>query len=69
MYKRQRNTYGNASAKYRDFDTDRYGIYGEMTVPLASDWKLTTGLRQSWVRKTYDGKYHGCCLLYTSRCV
>lgn len=57
-YDTPRNTYGNASAKYRDFDTDRYGIYGEATVPVASRWKLTTGLRQSWVRKTYDGKYH-----------
>jgi iron complex outermembrane receptor protein len=58
-YDTPRNTYGEASAKYRDFDTDRYGVYGEMTYPVAEQWKLTTGLRQSWVKKTYAGEYHG----------
>ncbi|SHG69598.1 TonB-dependent receptor [Pollutimonas bauzanensis] len=58
-YDTPRNTYGNASANYRDFTTERYGVYGEATYPLTDALKLTTGLRQSWDRKTYDGQYHG----------
>lgn len=57
-YDTPRNTYGDASAKYRDFDTDRYGIYGEATVPVAERWAVTAGLRYSWIRKVYDGMYH-----------
>lgn len=54
-----RNSSGSANAAYRDFDTARYGVYGEMTAPVANQLKLTVGLRQSWVRKTFDGNYHG----------
>jgi len=64
-YDTPRNTYGDASAKFRDFDTDRYGVYGEMTYPLTSRLKLTTGLRQSWDRKTYNARYHGGGMVQT----
>ncbi len=41
----------------RDFSTNSYALYGEMTYPIAEDWKLTTGLRHSWDRKTYGADY------------
>lgn len=56
-YDHPRNTYGTANAQFRDFTTKRYGVYGETTVPVIEDWKLTAGLRHTWDRKTYDATY------------
>lgn len=50
--------YGNLAAQFRDFTTDRYGVYGETTVPVFTDWKLTAGIRHTWDSKTYDGTYY-----------
>lgn len=58
-YDTPRNTYGTGSAVERDFTTRRYAVYGEATVPVAPDWKLTAGLRQAWEEKTYDAVYRG----------
>ncbi|OLU33908.1 TonB-dependent receptor [Pseudomonas sp. PA27(2017)] len=52
------NTFGSASAKYRDFTSNRYAAYGEATLPLTESLKLTTGLRHTWERKTYKGEYN-----------
>ncbi|SCZ47110.1 MULTISPECIES: TonB-dependent receptor [unclassified Pseudomonas] len=41
----------------RDFATNSYALYGEMTYPIAEDWKLTTGLRHTWDGKTYGADY------------
>lgn len=57
-YDTPRNAYGSAEPKYRQFDTTRYGIFGEITYPVQEDLKLTAGLRQSWQRTSYDGEYH-----------
>ncbi len=56
-YDTPRNTYGTASAKFRDFTTTTYAGYGEVTFPLSERLKLTTGYRHSWDRKTYNGEY------------
>lgn len=56
-YDHPRNTYGTSSAQFRDFTTRRYGIYGEATVPVIRDWKLTAGVRHTWDRKTLDATY------------
>ena len=45
------------TAQYRDFNTRRYGLYGEVTLPVANAWKATAGLRHTWDRKTYDATY------------
>ncbi|AFT70790.1 TonB-dependent receptor [Alloalcanivorax dieselolei B5] len=46
-----------SSAKFRDFTTEQYGLYGEITWPLLDDLKLTAGARHSWDRKEYDAVY------------
>lgn len=56
-YDTPRNTYGTSGAKFRDFSTNIYAGYGEITFPLSERLKLTTGYRHSWDRKTYDGEY------------
>jgi iron complex outermembrane receptor protein len=56
-YDTPRNTYGTDSARFRDFTTTTYAGYGEVTFPLTERLKLTTGYRNSWDRKTYDGQY------------
>lgn len=56
-YDNPRNTYGTSNAQFRDFTTNRYGLYGETTLPLSSDWKLTAGLRHTWDSKTFDATY------------
>lgn len=56
-YDHPRSTYGSATAQFRDFITKRYGIYGEATVPVAPDWKVTAGVRQTWDDKSYDATY------------
>lgn len=43
--------------QYRDFTTHRYGVYGEATVPVFENWKVTAGLRHTYDRKTYDARY------------
>lgn len=45
------------TAQFRDFNTQRYGIYGDVTVPVAEQWNATGGLRYTWDRKTYDATY------------
>lgn len=41
----------------RDFETDSYAAYGEVTYPLTNALKVTGGLRHSWDRKRYDATY------------
>jgi len=41
----------------RDFTTETYAVFGETTYPLRDTLKLTAGLRYTWDRKTYDGRY------------
>lgn len=41
----------------RDFSTNSYAAYGEVTYPIGQDWKLTAGLRHTWDRKTYAADY------------
>ncbi|AZE60641.1 MULTISPECIES: TonB-dependent receptor [Pseudomonas] len=47
----------NGARQMRDFTTNSYAAYGEVTFPIAEDWKLTTGLRHTWDRKTYGADY------------
>lgn len=56
-YDNPRNTYGASNAQFRDFTSKRYGIYGEATYPLSADLKLTSGLRHTWDKKTYEATY------------
>ena len=44
-------------SQYRDFTTQRYGVYGEVTVPLLEDLRGTVGLRHTVDLKTYDATY------------
>lgn len=52
------NSYGAASARHRDFETNRYGLYGEASFPISEKLELTTGLRYSWEDREYEGRYH-----------
>lgn len=48
-----------AQAQYdRDFETNSYALYGEVTYPLSERLKLTGGVRQTWDHKTYDATYY-----------
>ncbi len=58
-YDTPRNTYGTSSATFRDFESERYSLYGNVTFPLSSDVKLSAGLRQTWTQSSYNGAYHG----------
>lgn len=51
----------------RDFKTDSYAAYGEVTYPLGEALKLTGGLRQSWDRKSYDATYYGAGAVQDNR--
>ena len=51
--------FSNGARQIRDFTTNSYAAYGEVTFPIAEDWKLTTGLRHTWDRKTYGADYTG----------
>lgn len=57
-YDHPRTTYGSSTAQFRDFTTTRFGVYGEATVPVAEDWKVTAGLRQTWDDKSFDATYY-----------
>ncbi|OOW00747.1 TonB-dependent receptor [Pseudomonas sp. MF4836] len=51
------DNFTNGARQRRDFSSNSHAAYGEVTYPLAEDWKLTTGLRHTWDRKTYDADY------------
>lgn len=51
------DTTGQANASFRNFKTNRYALYGEITQPLSDALKLTVGLRQSWDKRRYDATY------------
>lgn len=51
------DTRGQADASFRNFKTNRYALYGEVTQPLSDALKLTAGLRQSWDERRYDATY------------
>jgi len=56
-YDHPADTYGSSNTQFRDFTTKRYGIYGETTYPLQSDWSITFGLRHTWDKKSYAATY------------
>jgi len=56
-YDNPADTYGSSNTQFRDFTTRRYGIYGETTYPLQSDWSITFGLRHTWDKKIYAATY------------
>ncbi|WP_077299754.1 TonB-dependent receptor [Aquaspirillum sp. LM1] len=41
----------------RQFETDTQAVFGEMTVPLGSAFKLTSGLRYTWEKKSTDANW------------
>lgn len=43
--------------QFRNFDTKRYGIYAESTIPINDKWKITAGVRQTWDYKKYNATY------------
>lgn len=51
------NAYGANTPSFRNFTTDTYAIYGDVTVPLTDALKLTLGLRQNWNTTSYDGTF------------
>lgn len=51
------NSYGASSPRSRDFTTDTYALYGDVTYPLNSALKLTLGLRQNWTVSSYDATF------------
>lgn len=67
-YDTPRNTYGTSSATFRDFESERYALYGNVTIPLGGEVDLSAGLRQNWTESSYDGAYHGgSSIVYESR--
>ncbi|MBB4267050.1 TonB-dependent receptor [Roseospira visakhapatnamensis] len=38
----------------RDYETESYALFGEVTVPVTESLKVTAGVRQTWEHKTYD---------------
>ena len=59
--------YSASNRQNRDFKTDSYAAYGEVTYPLAEKWKVTGGLRHSWDKKHYDATYVGASTVQDSR--
>lgn len=59
--------YSASNRQNRDFKTDSYAAYGEVTYPLAEKWKVTGGLRHSWDKKRYDATYVGANTVQDSR--
>lgn len=51
------DNFTDGALQLRDFSTNSYAAYGEVTYPIAEDWKLTTGLRHTWDHKTYSADY------------
>lgn len=51
----------------RDFGTDSYAAYGEVSYPLTNALKVTGGLRHSWDRKSYDASYFGASAVQDKR--
>jgi len=47
----------------RDFETDAYAVYGEMTYPLTDLFKVTGGLRHTWEEKKYEATYDAAGVL------
>lgn len=43
--------------QFRDFETKRYGVYAETTIPVNEKWKITGGIRQTWDYKKYKATY------------
>jgi iron complex outermembrane recepter protein len=59
--------YSANNRQNRDFKTDSYAAYGEVTYPLTEKWKVTGGLRHSWDKKRYDATYIGTSTVLDSR--
>lgn len=51
------NGNGANTPSFRNFTTDTYAIYGDVTLPLTDALKLTLGLRQNWNTTNYDGTF------------
>ncbi len=51
----------------RDYETDSYAAYGELTYPLTDAWKVTGGLRHTRDSKHYDATYTGVTVVQDSR--
>lgn len=45
------------SDSVRNFETDTQAVFGEMTLPLGGQFKLTTGLRYTWEKKSTDASW------------
>lgn len=56
-YDTPRNTYGYTSPRFRDFKSNVYAIYGDVTYPVTSALRLTLGLRQNWSSTDYDASF------------
>ncbi|MCO5731254.1 TonB-dependent receptor [Rhizobium sp. SSA_523] len=52
-------SFGRYCTAFRDFDTDRYGLYGNTVLPLTDRLKLDAGLRYERSRTRFDATYHG----------
>ncbi|WAC26638.1 TonB-dependent receptor [Ancylobacter sp. SL191] len=60
--------YGANSPTLRDYTTDTYALYGDVTYGLTDSLKLTLGLRQNWTVASYDGTFwNSGFALYDSR--
>lgn len=51
----------------RNYETNSYAAYGEVTYPLTTALKVTGGLRHSWDRKSYAATYSGVGVVQDSR--
>lgn len=57
-----------STVNLRDFETNAYAVYGEITYPLSDALKVTGGLRHTWEEKTYSASYETAgMILYDDR--
>lgn len=47
----------NGASYQRQFTTKSYSAYGEITYPISDLVNITTGLRHTWDKKTYNARY------------
>ena len=50
--------YGRVCSSFRDFTTDRLGVYGNVTVPVGEKLKVDAGLRYIWSETDFDADYY-----------
>ena len=51
------NSQGSTNLYLRQFGTEKYGLYADAAFSFTDEFLVTGGIRQSWVRQDYFGRY------------